>query len=140
MEQKRSDLKLLFETGDKPTQEHFENLIDSSWNKKEDPLQLSFTTSTSINTDFKLDNVKLYGKNIILNNGSSNIDFTCLSTSEVDFYCMITKAGTGSITFKSTGGPTIEKIDYTDVLNGGIGSTATITRIANKFYLRIYNA
>lgn len=140
MEQTRSDLKLLFEKGDKPTQEHFENLIDSSWNKKEDPLQLSFSTSTNIDNAFKLDNVKLYGKNIILNNGSSNIDFTCLASSEADFFCMITKAGTGSITIKTTGGTTINKIDYTDVLNGGIGSTAKIQRIGNVFYIRIFNA
>lgn len=117
-----------------------ENIV--SWKAKlNEPSQITITTGTNITTvTTDVNGLKMYGKNIILNNGSNNIDFTCLSTSEADFYCMITKAGTGSITFKTTGGTTIEKIDYTDVLNGGIGSTASIIRIGNIFYLRIYNA
>lgn len=112
-----------------------------NWKAKlSEPSQLIMETTTKIDTNKDVNAVKIHGKNVVVKNGTNNIDFQCLVTSEADFVCTITKAGTGAITFTGGSGITINQIDYTNVLNGGIGSTAKLQRIGNVYYLRIFNA
>ncbi len=45
-----------------------------------------------------------------------------------------------AITFLAGSGSTLIAVDGTAVLNGAVGSTATLSRVSNAFYLRISNA
>ncbi|MFC4686310.1 hypothetical protein ACFO4P_05085 [Epilithonimonas pallida] len=170
----KTDLKGFFETGDKPTQEHFHEWLDSYWHKDEkipmdslnidvsskadktaenlsaeniaswktkliEPSQITIETTLSIDTNKDVNGVKMHGRNVVVKNGSNNINIQCLTSSASDFMCTITKAGTGSITFTNGSGVTINQVDYTNILNGGIGSTAKIQRIDNVYYIRIFN-
>jgi len=113
----------------------------TSWKAKlNEPSQITIDTTLNINTNHSLNGVKMHGKNVIIKNGSTNIDLQCLISSEPNFNCSIVKVGSGSITITAGTGATVTQTDYTAVMNGGAGSTATIVRVENTFYLRIYNA
>jgi len=112
----------------------------TSWKSKlNEPSQITIETTANIDTNKDANGVKMNGKNILVYNGTSNINLQCLLSSSSDFMCTITKAGTGSITFTTGSGVTINQVDYTNILNGGIGSTAKVQRIGNVYYLRIFN-
>ncbi|WP_312769269.1 hypothetical protein [Epilithonimonas sp.] len=113
----------------------------TSWKAKlVEPSQITIDATSNIDTNSKdVSGLKMHGKNVVINNGASNIDLQCLQSSERDFMCTITKAGTGSITIKNGSGVSIKSVDYTNVLNGGVGSTAKLQRIGNDYYVRIFN-
>ena len=113
----------------------------ASWKTKLiEPSQITIETASSITTDYTVNGYKMHGKNVVIKNGASNIDLKCVASSAADFICTITKAGTGTITIKNDSGVTVSQVDYTNMLNGGIGSTARIQRINGVFYIRIFNA
>ncbi|MDQ1095815.1 MULTISPECIES: hypothetical protein [Chryseobacterium] len=112
----------------------------ASWKAKlNEPSQITIETSSNIHTNELINGMKMHGKNMVVKNGNANIELQCLQSSEQDFMCTITKAGTGSITIKNGSGVSIKSVDYTNVLNGGVGSTAKLQRIGNDYYLRIFN-
>ncbi|WP_374444269.1 hypothetical protein [Epilithonimonas sp.] len=112
----------------------------ASWKSKLiEPSQITIETTSGITTDYTANGNKMHGKNVIIKNGASNIDLKCVASSPADFICTVTKAGTGAITIKNDTGVTISQVDYTNVLNGGVGSTARIQRIEGVFYIRIFN-
>lgn len=113
----------------------------TSWKTKlNEPSQITIDTTSSIDTNKDVGGVRMHGKNVVINNGANNIDLQCLTSSEPNFNCSIVKIGSGSITIKAGTGATLVQTDYTAVMNGGAGSAATIVRVGNTFYLRIYNA
>jgi len=101
------------------------------------PSQITITTSTSI-TAATLDanGVSQNGKNVILNNGATPINFTINAPLTTSFM----KGGTGAITFLAGAGRTLVMVDGTAALTGIVGSTATITSVGTIDYLRISNA
>lgn len=105
-------------------------------------IQANITTSVDITTSTLSDafQKKQYGRNVRINNGSSNITLTCLAASESDFIASYTKLGTGSITVAAESGMFI--IDLTSlgkVCNGATMSSFTLERFGGNFYLKMYN-
>lgn len=105
--------------------------------------------SININTILSIDSnttdangVPQNNKNVIIYNGVNNINIQLRETSPNDFNAYYFKAGAGSITF------TLYYLDnttsvlsmYTAIMNGAIGSEATVQRIGSIFYIKIYNA
>jgi hypothetical protein len=104
-----------------------------------DPAQIMITTTVSITTD-TLDNAgkTQKEKNVIIDNGVSAINITV--NGGTNFMASYLKHGTGSITFVQGTGRTLALVDSTAVFNGAVGSTATISSVGTKDYLRISNA
>jgi hypothetical protein len=97
--------------------------------------QIVITTTVSISTStLDINGYSQYGKNVIIDNGTNNINIVVNGT--VTSYL---KHGTGTITFVSSGGRTLVNVDSTNVLNGAVGSTAIISSIGTIDYLRISN-
>lgn len=103
------------------------------------PPQITITTTVSITTD-TTDGVGAgqKGKNVILDNGVNPINITV--NGGVDFVASYVKHGLGAVTFLAGSGRTLVQVDGTNVLNGTLGSTATISSIGTTDYLRISNA
>lgn len=103
------------------------------------PPQITITTTVSITTD-TTDGVGAgqKGKNVVIDNGVNPINITI--NGGVDFVSSYVKHGTGAITFVQGSGRTMVQVDSTPVLNGTLGSTATISSIGTTDYLRISNA
>jgi hypothetical protein len=77
-----------------------------------------------------------HGKNVVIQNGVNNINYTINGAITVSFV----KHGTGAITFVQGSGRTLVQVDGTNVFNGAVGSTATIASVGTTDYLRISNA
>jgi len=104
-----------------------------------DPSQITITTTVSITTDTLGNAGKTQkGKNVIIDNGINAINVTV--NGGTDFLASYLKHGTGAITFVQGTGRTLALVDGTAVFNGAVGSTATISSIGTKDYLRISNA
>jgi hypothetical protein len=104
-----------------------------------DPSQITITTAVSITTDTVGNLGKTQkGKNVVVDNGVNAINITVNGGS--DFLASYLKHGTGAITFVQGTGRTLALVDATAVFNGVVGSTATISSIGTKDYLRISNA
>lgn len=101
--------------------------------------QITISTVVNITTD-TLDTLgfKQKGRNVILDNGGTAINLVV--NGGVGFSASYMKFGTGSITFLAGSGRTLVQVDATAVLNGIVGSTATITSVGTVDYLRISNA
>lgn len=100
--------------------------------------QITITTSVSIDTTTTASGIGQKGRNVAIANGANNINYT-INASD-GFATSFTKHGTGSITFVQGSGRTMVQVDGTAVLNGALGSTATISSVGNLDYLRISNA
>ena len=101
--------------------------------------QITITTAVSITTattDVSGNGQK--GRNVIISNGASAINLTV--NGGTDFVSSYVKHGTGAITFVQGSGRTLIQVDGTAVLNGLVGSTATISSVSTTDYLRISNA
>lgn len=94
-------------------------------------------TSANINTSQPINNISQNGRNVVTI-GSSNIVVTVDSID--GFMATYQKGGTGNITFQAGTGKTLIQVDGTNIVNGSIGSTATITVVGNEILLRISNA
>ena len=73
-----------------------------------------------------------------MDNGANNIQYNIDAATK--FNVAILKHGSGSITFTQGSGRTLVQVDGTAVLNGSIGSMATILSVGTTDYLRISNA
>ena len=104
-----------------------------------DPAQITITTTVSITTDTLGDSGKTQKeKNVIISNGVNAINITV--NGGTDFLASYVKHGTGTITFVQGSGRTLINVNATAILNGAVGSTATISSIGTTDYLRISNA
>lgn len=122
------------------TSSYYQN--SSSFNNRINDITISqiiLTTTGSISTDTLSGSINQSGKNIIIDNGSNNIDYTLNTGSVNPFVCSFLKHGTGAITFVTGSGSSLIQVDGTNVLNGALGSTATLSRVNNTYYLRISN-
>lgn len=107
-----------------------------------DSISAQVVISSTVNIDSNTkgnSNLGMNNRTVLLDNGSTDITVTLLSTSEDNFNCNILKIGTGNITIVAGSGVTLFQCDYTNQLNGGIGSRCSINRVNNTFYLTIYN-
>lgn len=97
------------------------------------------TTTSSITTN-TLDNNGLSQMNkcVIIDNGTYSINLTVDTTS--GFTSTYLKHGTASISFVQGSGRTLVQVDGTLVLNGAVGSSATIISYSTTDYLRVNNA
>lgn len=140
----KTDLKKYFETGDTPTQEQFYEWMDSYWHKDESS-QIKINSTTEITNQTKTTNgYTQNGKNVLIDNGSSAINYKINLTSDTEENFLITgiKLGTGFISFVAgTGAPTLTQIDYTLSVNGAKGSRFMISRVGNtnEFLIFINN-
>jgi hypothetical protein len=114
-------------------------LADLATVQAQEPAQITITTTVSITTD-TLGNLgkTQKEKNVIIDNGVNAINITV--NGGTDFLASYLKHGTGAITFIQGTGRTLTLVDATAVLNGAVGSTATISSVGTKDYLRISNA
>lgn len=103
-----------------------------------EPSQITITSTASITTDtLDANGKKQLGKNVVINNGSSAINITV--NGGTDFCASYLKHGVGAITFVQASGRTLIQVNATAILNGAVGSTATISSIGTTDYLRISN-
>jgi len=102
-----------------------------------EPSQITITTAVSITTDTTSGGYGQSGKNTIIDNGVNAINLTV--NGGVDFVASYLKHGTGAITFVQGAGRTLIQVDATAVLDGAVGSTATISSVGTIDYLRISN-
>jgi len=104
--------------------------------------QITITTAVNITTDTTSSiadgSHPQKGKNVIIDNGATAINVVV--NGSVGFSASYMKFGSGAITFLAGSGRTLVTVDATAVLNGTIGSTATITSVGTIDYLRISNA
>lgn len=101
--------------------------------------QISITTSVSITTATTDGSGNTqYGKHVLIKNGVNNINITVngVSTTPTTYQ----KEGTGTITFVQGSGRTLRQVDGTAILNGAVGSTATLASDVTIDSLRISNA
>ena len=115
------------------------NVADGANNYVQDPAQITITTAVSITTDTLGDSGKTQKeKNVIISNGVNAINITV--NGGTDFLASYVKHGAGTITFVQGSGRTLINVNATAILNGAVGSTATISSIGTTDYLRISNA
>jgi hypothetical protein len=102
------------------------------------PPQITITTAVSITTD-TVDGVGAgqKGKNVVIDNGVNPINITV--NGGVDFVASYLKHGTGAITFVAGSGRTLAAVNGTAIMFGAPGTTATISSIGTKDYLKIDN-
>ena len=79
-----------------------------------------------------------HGRNVIINNGLNPINITVKGG--INNIITYTKFGTGEISFVQGQGRTLTQVDGTALLNGAVGSTATLVSIGTIDLLRISNA
>lgn len=102
-------------------------------------MQISITTSVSITTaTTDGSGITQYGKHVLIKNGVNNINITVNGVSTMP--TTYQKEGTGTITFVQGAGRTLRQVDATAILNGSVGSTATISSDGTTDSLRISNA
>jgi len=116
----------------------------TSWKTKlNEPSLITIPVSSSTNTNaIDSNGRRMSGKTVLISNGSNNVTIECRADSEADFNAAFVKLGSGTVTFNVTAGAglTLTDIDKTFVLNGLAGSTASLVRSENTYFLRIYNA
>ena len=97
------------------------------------------TTTSSITTNTLDDNgLSQMNRCVIIDNGTYSISLTVDTTS--GFTSTYLKHGTASISFAQGSGRTLIQVDGTLVLNGSVGSSATIISYGTTDYLRVNNA
>lgn len=104
------------------------------------PAQIRISASTNILTStLDVNGYGQNGRNTVIDNSTSIILTTDIS-SEQNFISSYLKHGTNSVTFSAGSGTSLALVDGTNILGGISGSTATLSRVDNIFYLRISNA
>ena len=105
-------------------------------------LKPQITINTGVNniTTDTLDanGLQQQGRNVIINNGVNPISITVKGG--IINIITYTKFGTGEISFVQGEGRTLTQVDGTAILNGVVGSTATLVSIGTIDLLRISNA
>jgi hypothetical protein len=105
---------------------------------------ISVTTPSTISTDTTgLYNATSYsqnGKNVMIDNGTNAVIFQVNTTSETNFTASYTKLSNLNVNITFTSGTaTINSPTGFFVLSGLPGSTATLTRNGNTYYLLLNN-
>lgn len=100
--------------------------------------QIVITTAVSIDTTTTDGTLSQNGRNVIIDNGANAINYTVNATS--GFIASYIKHGTGAITFVQGAGRTLVQVNGTAILNGAVGSSATISSVGTTDYLKISNA
>lgn len=100
---------------------------------------ITITTSVSIDTDTTSSSYDQHGRNTKIANSTNAINLTVQTTSNADFVASYTKIGSATITFVAGSGATLVQLSGTAALTGSVGSTATLTRHGNTYYLQITN-
>jgi len=100
--------------------------------------QITITTATSITTaTLGTSGYSQKGRNVIIDNGANAINLTV--NGGTDFVSSYLKHGSAAITFVQGSGRTLIQVSGTAVLNGVVGSTATISSVGTTDYLIISN-
>lgn len=100
--------------------------------------QITITTSTSITTaTLGTSGYSQKGRNVIIDNGANAINLTV--NGGTDFVSSYLKHGSAAITFVQGSGRTLIQVSGTAILNGVVGSTATISSVGTTDYLIISN-
>lgn len=111
--------------------------IDGNGNVSDNP-QISITTGSNMSTTTTDSAGRTQqGRNVIIANGASAINYTCNGTD--GFVVSIMKTGSAAITFVAGSGRTIVQMNSTLSLNGIAGSTAAIMSVGTVDYLYITN-
>jgi hypothetical protein len=101
--------------------------------------QITITTTVSITTDtLDASGNSQKGRHVIINNGVNaiNIIVNGVGSKPISYQ----KEGAGIITFVQASGRTLRLVNGTDVFNGAVGSTATVTSFGAIDSLLISNA
>lgn len=100
--------------------------------------QITITTSVSITTATNdSSGYGQKGRNVIIDNGSNNINLTVNASN--GFSSSYLKHGAGQITFLQGSGRNLIVVYGSPIMSGNVGSTATISSIGTTDYLRISN-
>ncbi len=99
--------------------------------------QITITTAVSIDTTTTVSGLGQKGRNVVIANGASTINYTVNATD--GFVASFLKIGSASITFVQGSGRTLVQSSSTAVLSGIAGSTAVITSVGTTDYLQITN-
>lgn len=102
--------------------------------------QITIVTSVSITNNTTASGYRQHNKSVVISNGANAINITLDTSSPTDFVATYLKHGTGAITFVAGAGATLVIPDSTAILSGVPGSTASVQRVGNTFYVRISNA
>ena len=101
--------------------------------------QVTKTAAVSFNTEALSDGgYSQNGKNVVIQNGTNAINITVGATANGVY--SFQKEGTGAITFLASAGKTRRDVDGTNVMDGAIGSTATVSVVGTIVSIRISNA
>lgn len=102
--------------------------------------QIIITTSASVTTlTTDVNGLSQHGKAVVIDNGANAINLTTDINSEAKFIASYLKHGVSGVTFVQGSGTTLIQVDGTAAFSGAVGSTATLQRVSNTFYLRISN-
>lgn len=97
---------------------------------------ITITTSTSITTSTTdANSLSQNGRHVVINNGVNVINLTCNGGVTASYG----KVGSGAVTFVQGSGRTLVQLSGTAVLNGAVGSTATLWSNGTTDYLAITN-
>jgi len=104
--------------------------------------QIKITTSSSITIATKAQGtVSQHGKNVLINNGSANINLTINTDGvEENFCATYIKMGTGIITIRTSGGAFASFINNTGIVDGIIGSRFMISRDSGTNEFKVYTS
>jgi len=106
------------------------NAIDTNTTK------ITITTSTSITTSTTDANgIRQDGRHVVISNGATAINLTCNGGVTTSYG----KVGSANITFIQGSGRTLVQLSGTAILNGAVGSTATLWSNGTTDYLAITN-
>lgn len=101
--------------------------------------QIIITTTASITTATKDSNgISQNGKNVFINNGSSNINLTINTNAEDNFCATYIKNGTGIISVIAGFGVQLDLVSNTDLVNGKSGSRLMISRDGNSNNFKVF--
>ena len=109
--------------------------VDGNGNVANNPL-ITITTSVSITTATTDSSGRTQnGRHVVIDNGVNAINLTCNGGVTTSYG----KVGTGAITFVQGSGRTLVQLNGTAILNGAVGSTATLWSNGTTDYLAITN-
>lgn len=102
------------------------------------PTVSQLQTSTNITTSQLIDTHSQNGKHVMLLNGTN--DLTVTIDSADGFCATYQKTGAGKITFVAGTNKALVQVDGTNIIDGKVGSSATVSIVGNTIYLRVANA
>jgi len=137
----KTTLKTYFKQGAQPTEGQFYEWMDSYWHKDESA-QIKINSTTEITNQTKATNgYSQNGKNVLIDNGNTSINYKINLTSETEENFLITgiKLGSATINFVAgTGNPILTYVNYLLSVNGVKGSRFMISRVGNTNEFLIY--